>query len=387
MTTVQQPLQTHLTRALQLAQQLEQLHAAQRVHGALQPGCVEFAADGSLRLGRPAGSDDAIPLARLRYAAPEQVGRLPVDARSDLYTLGLLLYEWLLGQPAFAGKDALDLSWRQLAELPPPPHTLDPDVPQALSELVMRLLAKSPDGRYPGAHSLVQDLQHCLQQLEASGTVEAFVLCAGEQGTRLCQAGPLVGRARELAGLTQLFRRAAAGEALLCSLSGSPGMGKTTLLRALRDSVVATGGSVVEVAFQRHPREIPGAVLMQALQAQLPGLERLAGPAAAQDWRALVAGLCPRFASAAHPLLLLLDDVQWADAAVLALLKSLLQAGRGAHLLLVAAWGDDTPDPGPVLGHWLDGLRQEQRLAAEYRLGPLTVDDLTALIAGYRVFS
>ena len=379
MTTVLQELQIHLTRALKLARQLEALHAQQRVHGSLHPGCIDFLADGSLRLGRPAVCDDKPSAARLRYAAPEQAGHLPVvDARSDLYSLGLVLYEWLLGQPALEGNDPLDLGYRQLAVLPVAPHVLQPALSQPVSDLVMRLLAKSPEARYASARGLAHDLHHCLQQLETSGSIQPFALCSIDQGAQFRLPERLYGRERELAGLTRLFERAAGGESLLCLLAGSPGIGKTALVRALRDTVAAAGGRLVELRFQRFPRELPGAALVQALREQLPGLE---GLGAQPPLHAVLPELFQRFASRSHPLLLLLDDLQWADGAALALLQSLLWAGRHAHVLLVGACCEDALDARHPLSHWLAALRQEQALAAEWRPAPLSLEQVAALIA------
>jgi serine/threonine protein kinase len=162
-------LQAVLARALRIAQALEPLHASQRIHGGLHPETLEFLNDGSLRPSSLQPGDDALSLARLRYASPEQAGRLPVvDSRSDLYSLGLILYERLLGQPAFDSSDPLDLAYRHMAVAPVPPHVLDPEVPLQVSELVMRLLAKSPDARYATARGERAPCICCLASSAAS---------------------------------------------------------------------------------------------------------------------------------------------------------------------------------------------------------------------------
>lgn len=105
-----QELQAHLSQAHRLAQHLDSLHARQRLHGSLRPDSMVFLDDGSVRLAEPQTGEAALTLVRLRYVSPEQAGRLPtVDGRSDLYTLGLILYEWLLGRPVFDGNDPLGL--------------------------------------------------------------------------------------------------------------------------------------------------------------------------------------------------------------------------------------------------------------------------------------
>lgn len=424
---VPQPLDvpTALARTLRIAQTLEALHASQRIHGALQPERLAFAPDGSLQLTSAPPAEVTLPLARLRYASPEQAGRLAVvDARSDLHSLGLILYEWLLGRPAFDSHDPLDLAYHHMAVAPTAPHALNVDVPPALSELVLRLLAKSPDARYATARGLADNLQHCLQQLARSGRIEPFALCATDQGSQFLIPDRLYGRDQEIAALTRIFHRAVAGEVVLCMVGGYSGIGKSALVRALRGNIAASGGSLVEGKFDQYHRETPYSALIEAFKGLLrqvlagrhseralwrarilaalgenisvvmdvlPELELLTGAqaqaplligaAAQQRFNAVFSDLLKLFASAEHPLVLFLDDLQWADFASLALIQSFVRAGRGAHLLMVGAYRDNEVDAAHPMVHMLTELRKDQATIAEFLLGALSVEHVAELIA------
>jgi serine/threonine protein kinase len=150
-------LQSVLNQALAAAQSLQAWHGHHAVHGDLDPQAFAFAADGSASLRRPR-PDGSLALQQLRYASPERAARLgPLGPRSDLYSLGLVFYEWLLGHPAFATDDALLLAYQHICVTPLAPSRLNRGVPQPVCAVVMRLLAKSPLARYATAQGLVDD--------------------------------------------------------------------------------------------------------------------------------------------------------------------------------------------------------------------------------------
>jgi serine/threonine protein kinase len=225
-----------LALGLQLAQALDVLHRRGALHLALRPEAVLWdgeAQQASLRtVGEPAPQ-----AARLAYIAPEQTGRMErsADARSDLYALGILLYELLTGAPPFRCDDALAQIHWHIAGLPRPPAELDARLPAPLSQLVMKLLAKTPEERYQSAASLAQDLAECQRQWQQAQRIEPFALARGDLAAQLAIAPRLYGREREVHLLVLAFEQATRGEAppTLLLVEGGSGIGKTALIQQL----------------------------------------------------------------------------------------------------------------------------------------------------------
>ncbi len=424
MASLQQDMGVFLSRAIRVAQYLDTLHSTRQVHGSLHPDHILFGSDDSLQVGAPHSGDSDLSLARLRYASPEQAGRLPVvDSRSDLYSLGLILYEWLTGQPVFDAADPLDMAYRHMAVAPVAPATVRPEVPALMSDMVMRLLAKAPNARYATARGLADDLQRCLQSYQSSGKITPFDLGTTDQGSQFLIPERLYGREKEIGELTTIFHRAVAGEVVLCMVGGYSGIGKSALVRALRGNIGQVGGSLVEGKFDQYHRETPYSALIEAFKGLLrqvlvgrqadlarwrerivgalgenvsvvvdvlPELELLTGPqpaapvligsAAQQRFNGVFSELLKQFASPEHPLVLFLDDLQWADFASLALIQTFVRAGRGAHLLMVGAYRDNEVDAAHPMTHMLNELRKDEAYIAEFLLGPLSTEHVAELI-------
>lgn len=432
------PLGWVLDHVAQLAAVLAELHQCGVVHRGVRPQAVLIGqATRRLRLADFAcaargASESAAPLAaalsrgRLAYASPEQTGRIDraCDYRSDFYSLGVVMYELLTGRLPFEAADALELLHGHLARVPAAPAELLPAVPEPVSQIAMKLLAKAPEERYQSAASLQRDLQRCRDEWSRHGRVLPFTIAQRDVPEQFSVPQRLYGRESELSALHEAFERARSGPARLLLVTGAAGVGKTTLLRRLQEPVARAGGHFVSGKFDQLARDVPYRALIEALSQRL---QRLLGePAhalalkrqrlqdALGESAAAVAALVPELAlvldtpealpalppaetrnrltlafqnfvaslaTAADPLVVLLDDLQWADDASLQLLQSMLASPAPHHLLLVAAYRDGEVTAGHPLLATLAALRDAGVVVDRIELAPLELPALTRLTA------
>jgi predicted ATPase/two-component sensor histidine kinase len=425
-----------LGTALALTEAVAAMHAAGLVHTALKPANLRVLKQGGVRItgfGRAAASADGPLLASLAerasedlpYLAPEQTGRTnrTVDARSDLYALGTVFYRMLSGKLPFAALDSMAWVHSHLARSAVPPSELGA-VPELLSDLVMKLLAKATEERYQTAAGLAFDLRRAHAQWQ-DGQPLAFPLGQRDTSPRLLIPDHLYGRAEEIARLSASFARVAdSGKCGLVLVSGPSGAGKSAVVGALRRQVVAAGAHFAAGKFDQYRRDAPYATLAQACQSLVratlthaeprlndcaarlktalgghgalivnlaPELEHVIGKqppvpelppteAHARFHRVLREFLCV-YATAAQPLVLFLDDLQWLDKATLQFLRQLLTEGAPAHLLLIGAWRDGEVGPAHPLMLTLDAIRgADQATIEDMPLRPLQQPDLQALV-------
>ncbi len=435
------PLGWVLDYATQLAAALAELHRCGVIHRGLRPQAVLV--EGPARRIRLADFSDAArgaaeaaaPLparlyrSRLAYAAPEYSGRIGhgCDERSDFYSLGVLLYELLCGRLPFDSADPLALIHAHVARLPPAPVELDAALPLPLSQIVMKLLAKAPEERFQSEQALQRDLMRCRQEWGRHGRVLPFEIGARDVPEQFSVPRRLYGRDAERALLCSAFERAREGRARLLLVAGYAGVGKTTLIRELREPAARAQGLFVSGKFEQLSGDAPYRALTQALRQLVQRL--LAEPApqlarrrerltrALGDNVSTVAALIPELAallgvagplpppsplppaeannrlrlafqnfiasqaSAEQPLVLFLDDLQWADSASLQLLESMLSSSALRHLLLVGAYRDNEVEPGHRLLATVAALQDAGLAIERLDLAPLALPALTQLTA------
>ncbi|RSM40104.1 hypothetical protein DMB66_57560 [Actinoplanes sp. ATCC 53533] len=331
----------------QLAGALAALHGVGLVHRDVKPHNIMIEPDGTARLidlgmaGRTSAQRSDAAVGTLQYSAPEQGGTLnrPVDARSDLYSLGAVLHECLTGAPPFASTDASELLRLHSGAPPPDPRDDRPEVPATLAAILAKLLAKDPDDRYQSAAGLGADLSRLAADpltdfaLDRTGAVEGTEPVDGTDAAAAPESTPLTGRDREVDQLTARWREARAGRGGFAVIAGGPGTGRSRLARELGRLVREDGAPALIAACPQAP--LPLAPLRAALGARLGGLT--GDPAAfAQS----VADRVEEFARAEGGALICLDDADRADEATLAVLRLLTAGVHDVPLLVLLTVAD-----------------------------------------------
>jgi PAS domain S-box-containing protein len=362
----------------------------------------------------------------LAYMAPEQTGRMnrSIDSRSDLYSLGVTLYQMLTGNLPFTASDSMEWVHCHIARTAVPPIERLENVPAPVSAIIMKLLAKTAEERYQTAAGVDSDLRRCLAEWEAQCRIGEFQLGEHDTPDRLRIPEKLYGRASETGALLASFERiVATGTPELVLVSGYSGIGKSSVVNELHKVLVPPRGLFASGKFDQHKRDIPYATLVQAFQSLVrPLLSKK--EAELRDWRdafrkavgpngLLIVDLVPElkliigeqppvpalppqdaqrrfqlvfrrfisvFARAEHPLALFLDDLQWLDAATLDVLEDLLTQPDVRHLMLIGAYRDNEVDSTHPLMRKLESIRNAGAAVQEIVLASLAGEDLEQLI-------
>jgi len=431
-------LSSSLAIASHLSHAMAGMHAAQVIHQDIRPPNILVTPENQIRI-----MDLTIAIAQEReavssgqcaaytadwaYMSPEQTGRMnrPVDYRTDFYSLGITLYRMLIGKLPFTANDPLEWAHCHIARTPPPPHAIAPTVPQPVSDIVMKLLAKLPEERYQSAHGLQVDLDRCLAQWQASGCIESFPLGAADRSDRFQIPHKLYGRNREITLLLAAFdHMAATGEAAMVTISGYSGIGKSSLVHELHKPIVPARGYFIAGKFDQYMRDIPYATLTQAFRGMvqqllaesearianwrhkiqeavgvngqliinvLPQIELIIGkqapvpdlpPVEAQHrFRMVFRQFLGVFTRKEHPLVLFLDDLQWIDAPSATLIEDVLSHADTRYLLLIGAYRDNEVDAAHFLMTSVEAFRNSGVSVTDIKLAPLSVMDLNQLVA------
>lgn len=453
--------------AIQLADSLGHIHAANIIHKDINPSNIVFnPATGQLKLidfgiatrltrSNPTLKNPNILEGTLAYMSPEQTGRMnrSLDYRTDFYSLGVTFYELLTKQLPFQAQDAMELVHCHLAQQPLPPTQVNPEIPQSVSDIVMKLLAKNAEERYQSSWGIKADLVLCLMQLDANGVIENIIPGEYDISDKFQISQKLYGREREIEMLLAAFERVAAGgrggeggmEIILNAqfpisnsqfpipnpksnielmlVAGYSGIGKSALVKELYKPITAKRGYFIRGKFNQFQQNIPYSALIDAFQGLVQQL-LTETEAELQQWREkilavlgqqarLIVDVIPEvkwiigkqpvvpelgtlegqnrfnrvfqnfirvFCTKEHPLVIFLDDLQWADSATLKLIELMMTDTETQSLLLIGAYRDNEVNSNHPLMRMIEKLHKQGAKINQMTLVPLNQEQIRRLI-------
>ncbi len=435
-------LSEFLNIAIQTAEILGQIHAANIIHKDINPAniifnqktgeiqIIDFGISTLLTRENPKIKNPHILEGTLAYISPEQTGRMNrfLDYRTDFYSLGITFYELLANQLPFDTTDAMELVHSHIAKQPLPIPQINPEIPAAVSAIVMKLLEKNAENRYQSAWGIQTDLHECLRQLQTTGTILEFPLATADISDRFQIPQKLYGRAVQLQALLAAFERVANpgqnfSRSEMILVAGYSGIGKTSLVAEIYKPITEKCGYFISGKFDQFQRDIPYSGIISAFS----GLVRqLLTESAAKldDWRTkllsalgangqviidvipeveLIVGKQPQvaelrlneaqirfyfvfekfirvFCSPEHPLVIFLDDLQWVDAATLNLIELMVADTDTEYLLLIGAYRNNEVSLDHPLMITVEELQKEGSIINFIHLAPLWLEDIRELM-------
>ncbi|HLP88743.1 MAG TPA: AAA family ATPase [Nostocaceae cyanobacterium] len=362
----------------------------------------------------------------LIYMSPEQTGRMNrgIDYRADFYSLGVTFYELLTGNLPFNSNNPLELIHCHLAQEPINPQEINPQIPSVVANIILKLMAKTAEERYQTARGIKHDLEICQQMLLTQGEVTEFTLGEKDQSDRFLIPEKLYGRETEVTSLLNAFERVSAGNKELMLVSGFSGIGKTAIVNEINKPIVRQKGYFISGKYDQFQKNIPFSALLQAFRSLMkqlltenttqlqqwkkiilsalgeqgqviieviPELEKIIGkqPKASQltgnasqnRFNLLLSKFIQVLATQDHPLVIFLDDLQWADAASLKLIQSLMTEIDVQYLLLIVAYRDNEVQPGHSFMVTVEDIYQTNATINQINLHPLNEEHLNHLVS------
>ncbi|MEH2045001.1 ATP-binding sensor histidine kinase [Nostoc sp.] len=431
-------LEQFLPIALQLLDTLHQLHQQRVIHKDIKPANILIHPDTkqiklidfSIASLLPRETQEIQCLngleGTLAYLSPEQTGRMNrgIDYRSDFYSLGVTFFELLSGQLPFESQEPMELVYCHIAKLPPCVCDFNPKLPLMLGEIVRKLMAKNAEDRYQSVLGLKHDLVTCLEQWRETGKHTWFDLGQRDISDRFLIREKLYGRESKVKALLEAFGQVANGSSQLMLVAGFSGIGKTAVVNEVHKPIVRWNGYFIKGKYDQFNRNIPLSAFVQAfrdLMGQLlsesdtqlkqwqkkilaavgengqllievipeleqmigkqPAIAELSASAAQNLFNLLFQQFIQVFTTREHPLVIFLDDLQWADSASLNLLKLLMSQSDCGYLFIIGAYRDNEVFAAHPLMLRLDEIKKASSCINTLSLAPLSQADVNHLIA------
>jgi predicted ATPase/serine phosphatase RsbU (regulator of sigma subunit)/tRNA A-37 threonylcarbamoyl transferase component Bud32 len=435
------PLQEFLSIAIKTAEILSSIHAANIVHKDINPAniifnpeigllkIIDFGISTQFTRENPTLKNPNVLEGTLAYISPEQTGRMnrSLDYRTDFYSLGVTFYELLTGQLPFETTDALELVHCHIAKVPIYPHQVNPEIPQALSDIVMKLMAKTAEERYQSGFGIKNDLAECLHQLQTTGNISDFSLGAQDISDQFQIPQKLYGREAEVEALLTAFERVAdnsQSQIEMMLVAGYSGIGKSSIVAEIHKLNTRLRGYFTAGKFNQFQKSIPYSAVVTAFkglvrqlltesEAQLqqwreklrgafgvngqviidvipevelivgeqPPVPKLGASESQNRFNIVFSNFIRAFCTKKHPLVIFLDDLQWADSATLNLIELMMTDADMQYLFLIGAYRDNEVSPTHPLMMTLDGLLKDGATINYITLAPLELENISQLIA------
>ncbi len=435
------PLPEFLNIAIKISESLGNIHSANVIHKDINPAniiynpvsgivkIIDFGISTVLNRENPTLKNPNVLEGTLAYMSPEQTGRMnrSLDYRTDFYSLGVTFYELLTGELPFKANDALELVHCHIAKQPVAPHYILPEIPEVISDIVMKMMAKTAEERYQSAFGIKADLEKCLAQLQDTGNIYYFAIATKDISDKFQIPQKLYGRETEVETLLAAFERVAnnpQSKTELMLVAGYSGIGKSSLVAEIHKPNTRLRGYFTSGKFDQFQRNVPYSAIVNAFkglvrqlltesEAQLnqwqakllaafgsngqviidviPEVELIIGkqppvpelgPSEAQNRFNLVFQKFIRvFCTQEHPLVIFLDDLQWADSATLKLIELMMTDTEMQYLFLIGAYRDNEVSPTHPLMMTVDGLHKAGATINFISLSPLKIEHINQLIA------
>lgn len=434
-------IESFLTISADIAKTLGNLHAQGVIHRNIKPKSVlihpeteelkitDFGITALLTHEHDEVYNPDFILDTITYMSPEQTGRMnrTVDYRTDIYSLGIVLYEIITGLLPFKSADPMELIHAHIAMMPKTPVKLNVGIPVILSDIIMKLLAKNPEARYQNGHGLEADFRECLKQLHEKKRIDSFGLGKNDISSRFIIPQKLFGREKEIAELVSRFEDVANGEKDLSVMvvTGAPGIGKSAMIHEIHKPIVAKRGYFISGKYEPIRRDKPYSAMIQAFQVLLkqilsesqsrinlwrdnllkalgdngkvitdviPEVELIIGkqpdlPAIGPEesknrFNFVFEKFMNVFPRKEHPVTLFLDDLQWADMASLQLMKNIILSNTH-HLFIIFSYRDNEVDEKHPFAELLKDLQKQSVSIDRITLAPLKKKEVTELVVNF----